>query len=73
MISEIGLFAKDKQSAPGCMGCEPGAGSWAVLIIGLAFALANKHLVFISVCRAVILPSGKFLVDVCRDLAVGEE
>lgn len=69
MISEIGLFAKVKQSALGCMGCEPGAGSWEVLTIRVVFALANKHLE----CRAVILPSGKFLIDVCRDLALGEE
>lgn len=51
------------------MVCEHGAGSWEILIIGVDLALANKHLE----CRAVILPSGKFLVDVCRDLALGEE
>lgn len=51
------------------MGFEPAAGSWEVLIAGVVFALANKHLE----CRAVILPSGKFLVDGCRDLALGEE
>lgn len=69
MISEIDLFAKGKQSALGCMGWEPGAGSWEVPIIRVVLALANKHLE----CRSVILPSGKFLVDVCRDLALGEE
>lgn len=58
MISEIGLFAKDKQSSLGCMGCEPEAGSQKVLIIGIVFAPANKQLE----CRAVILPSGIFLL-----------
>lgn len=51
------------------MGCEPGAGSWKVLIIEVVSALANK----LPECRVVILPSGKFLVDVCGDLALGEE
>lgn len=67
MISEIGGFATNKQSAVGCMDCEPGAGE--VLITGVVFALANKHLE----CRAVILPSGKLLVGVGRDLTLGKQ
>lgn len=34
VISEIGLFAKDKQSAVGCMGWEPGARSVKALLTG---------------------------------------
>lgn len=56
MIFEIGLFAKDKQSSLGCMGCEPGCQE--VLIIGTVLAPANKQLQ----CRAVILASGTFLL-----------
>lgn len=39
LISEIGLFAKDKQSAVGCMGWEPGAGSVEALLPGAVLHL----------------------------------